>query len=800
MIGSVVLSLALACSIISMIMYYLSFRGYKNTLGYGRIAYHATAMLVIIAAVFLWRILLTHSYEYEYVFSYSSNDLPLGFLFSTFWGGQEGSFMLWILFTTIIGVMLQNYSSKRDDLEPRVMAVFSLALVFLLVMVSPWFKNPFAYIWAEPVFIDLKYINPSFVGLPQLGNFVFSDNSTGQQFIKMTSELRNILNSMGVTVSQFVINGKGLNPQLMNFWMQIHPPMLFIGFSLSTVPFAFALAALMKNDYTKWIKQAFPWVLAGAGILGLAIMLGGYWAYEMLGWGGYWAWDPVENSSLIPWLVSIAVIHTMLVQRKSQSKGGVGRFLKTNLILCIFIYVLVLYSTFLTRSGVLGDASVHSFVNPGALIYLFLLIFILSFIVLGFGAVVYRWKSLSKFDVQDENILSRELALFTAAIVMVASAIIVIVGTSAPIFGQSVETTFYVQMHLPLAIIIGLLNGLSMLIKWKKSNWNDVVKKGLFSLLASLFLTILIIVLGGVYDIMLIILSFSSSFLLFVNLEIAIKIVKGNKKMFGAYVSHIGIALFILGVIGSAGYSVKQDADLVKGIPTDVLGYKMLFTGFKPIDNNTKYAFNLDINKGDVFYKAEPVMYVSDYTNSIMRVPSIVVGPTRDLYISPLGFDDSQTNNDHGQHISIDKGKSVAFNNINLTFESFDFPQETREAMMSGKDFKIGVTLVAEKDKLKIPFELFLINKNGQRSFTSFESDKLNIKVTLENLAASGKVDLAIANLDNNNPNVVKTPVETLSIEASIKPFINLVWIGVVVMVLGFFVAATRRLIESREK
>lgn len=800
MIGSVVLSLALACSIIAMILYYLSFKGYKNTINYARIAYHATALLVIIAAILLWRILLTHSYEYEYVFSYSSNDLPLGFLLSTFWGGQEGSFMLWILFTTIIGVILQNYSSKRDDLEPRIMAVFSLAVAFLLIMVSPWFKNPFAYIWAHPVFIDIKYINPSFIGLPELGKFVFSDGSTGQQFIKMTSELKSILNSMGVSISQFVINGKGLNPQLMNFWMQIHPPFLFIGFSLATVPFAFAISALMKNEYTKWIRQAFPWVLAGAGILGLAIMLGGYWAYEMLGWGGYWAWDPVENSSLIPWLVSIAAIHTMLVQRKSQSKGGVGRFLKTNLILCIMIYVLVLYSTFLTRSGVLGDASVHSFVDPGALIYLFLLIFILSFTVLGFAAVVFRWKSLSKFDSQDENLLSRELALFTAAIVMSASAIIVLVGTSAPIFGQSVETTFYVQMHLPLAIIIGLLNGISLLIKWKKSNWNEVVKKGMFSLLASLFLTILIIVLGGVYDTMLIILSFSSSFLLFVNLEIAIKIIRGNKKMLGAYVSHIGIALFILGVIGSAGYSVKQDVDLVKGIPTDVLGYKMLFTGYKPIDNNTKYAFNVDINKGDAFYKAEPVMYVSDYTNSIMRVPSIVVGPTRDLYISPLGYDDSQTNNDHGQHISIEKGGSATVNNVNFIFETFDFPQEVREAMMAGKDFKIGVSLIAEKDDIKIPFELFLINKSGVRSFTSFESDKLNIKVTLENLAAAGKVDLAVSNLNNNDPKTVKAPVEILSIEASIKPFINLVWIGVLVMVIGFFIAVTRRLVESREK
>ncbi len=797
MIGSIVLSLALASSLIAMIMYYLSFKGYKNTINYARIAYHSTAMLIIIASALLWRILLSHSYQYGYVFNYSSNNLPFGFLFSTFWGGQEGSFMLWLLFTSIIGIVLQSYTSKRDDLEPRVMVIFSLAVVFLLVMVSPLFKNPFAFIWTDPIFIDFKYINPAYIGLPQLSNFAFSDTSTGQQFIKMTSELKDILTAAGISVNQFIINGKGLNPQLLNFWMQIHPPILFIGFSLSTVPFAFAMAALMKNDYTKWIKQAFPWVLSSAAVLGLAIMLGGYWAYEMLGWGGYWAWDPVENSSLIPWLISIAAIHTMLVQRKSQSKGGVGRFLKTNLILSILIYILVLYSTFLTRSGVLGDASVHSFVSPGAIVYLFLLIFILSFLTLGFGGIIYRWSSLSKFDVQNDNLLSRELALFTAAIVMSASALIVLVGTSAPIFGRAVETTFYVQMHLPLAIIIGLLNGLSLLIKWKKSSWNEVIKKGMFSLLVSLFSTILMVALGGIDDLMLIILFFSSAFLLFVNLEIAVKIVRSNKKMIGAYVSHIGIALFILGVIGSAGYSVKQDADLVKGIPTDVLGYKMLFTGYKPIDNDTKYAFTVEINKGNDSYTAEPVMYISEYTNSIMRIPSIVVGATKDIYISPVGFEDSRKSQNIGQKISIEKGKSVDVNGVKFTFKSFDFPQKTRDAMMAGKDFKIGVNFSAEKDKTKIPFELFLISKGGNKSFTSFTLDKFKMVATLEDLLATGKVELSIFDLNDKKNTDVKEPVQTLAIEASIKPFINLVWIGVIVMVLGFIVSILRRLKES---
>ena len=282
MIGSIVLTIALACSIFAMIMYFFSYRGYKNTINYGRIGYHLMAMLVIVASTLLWHALLTHNYEYKYVYSYSQNSLKTGFLIASFWGGQEGSFMLWLLLTAIVGIILQSYTSKRGDLEPRVMAVFTLATTFLLIMVSPLFKNPFAYIWAEPVFLNMKTLSQSLVNLPLLQNFVFSDNSTGQNFIRMSSELYASLSSAGIAVNDLVIDGKGLNPQLLNFWMQIHPPILFTGFSMATVPFAFAIAAMLKNDYKDWVKQAFPWVLAGTGILGLGIMLGGYWAYEML--------------------------------------------------------------------------------------------------------------------------------------------------------------------------------------------------------------------------------------------------------------------------------------------------------------------------------------------------------------------------------------------------------------------------------------------------------------------------------------------------------------------------------------
>lgn len=798
MIGSIVLSLALASSVIAMVMYFLTYRGYQNTLNIGRIAYHTMAMLVIAASAILLYLILTHDYSYKYIYSYSSNDLSKGILAATFWAGQEGSFMLWVLLTTIVGIVLQNYSSKRGDLEPRVMAVFTLSTTFLLVMVSPLFKNPFAYIWAEPVFIGAKDINSAFFNQPWIQNFLFNDSSTGQNFVKMDSSLYAALSSAGIAVKDFIINGKGLNPQLLNFWMQIHPPILFVGFSMATVPFAFAVAAMMKNDYTQWVKQSLPWVLAGAGILGLGIMMGGYWAYEMLGWGGYWAWDPVENSSLIPWLVGVASIHTLLVQRKTQAKGGIGKYAKTNLILSMMTYILVLYSTFLTRSGVLGDASVHSFVDPGMLVYLFLVIFIGTFMVLGFGMLIYRWKFLSEKVETDEALLSRDLALFTAAIVLCASALIVLVGTSAPLFGSSVDTFFYNEMHVPLAIIIGLLNGLSLLLKWKQSEGKDLFKKSFLAIVLAVLITAFIIVIGGVTDIMMILLALSSAFALIVNLEIAIKIVRGNMKMLGAYVSHIGIALFILGVIGSAAYSKEVSVDLIRNQPQEALGYQLTFTGFTPIENNTKYAFNINLTKGNSTYTVSPVMYISEFNNGLMREPAILNLWTKDFYVSPVGYEEgSDASHNHGQVIDLDKGGSAVFNGTKISFDRFDMPAETMQAMQEGKDFQMGAMLSLEYQGKKESFELLRKNVSGQVQFTDYTSNNAGIKIQLTNLTA-GKIQISVSNLDGSTKeNVQQSPKEVLSISASVKPYINLVWTGVMVMFVGFLVSVSRRLKES---
>ena len=798
MIGSIFLSVALVLSLVSMIMYYLSFKGYKNTLNFARYSYHGMAIFVIAASTFLWYAILTHQYQYKYIFSYSNNSLSTGLLLSSFWGGQEGSFMLWLLLTAIIGVILQSYSAKRDDLEPRVMTVFSLSTSFLLVMVSPWFKNPFELIWATPIFVEIKNINSQYFNLPFIQNFIFTDQQTNTTFVQVSKDLYSSLAQAGISFNQFIIDGKGLNPQLLNYWMQIHPPMLFIGFAMTTVPFAFAMAAMMKNNYRDWVNQSLPWLLAGMAILGLGIMMGGYWAYEMLGWGGYWAWDPVENSSLIPWLIGVASIHTMLVQKRSlKTTEGVGRYAKTNLILSILTYVLVLYSTFLTRSGVLGDASVHSFVDPGNLVYFFLLIFIGTFILIGFGGIIYRWKHLDDATIYEENILTRELSLFTAAVVLGASALIVLVGTSSPLFGLSVQTSFYDEMHIPIAIIIGLLNGLSLLIKWKSTDTKVLFKESMLSIVISLVFTAIAIVFGGLTDIMMILLTLSSAFALVVNTEIVIKIIKGNLKNLGAYVSHIGIALFILGIVGSAGYTKKVSLDLIKNQPVNAFGYDLTFTGYTPFENNTKYAFNVTMKSGEKVYEVAPIMYIAEYNNSLMREPAILNLFSKDVYIEPLGYDEGKNQtSSSGEVVKLQKGISADYQNAKITFDKFNISSETMQLMQEGKDFQMGAVLTLDANGKKEEFELLRKSVSGEVVFTEYVSENAGLKLQLTNLTAE-MIEVSITPLNEPQQVVEQPKQEILSVTASIKPYISLVWIGVIVMVLGFFVAVARRLKES---
>jgi cytochrome c-type biogenesis protein CcmF len=640
MIGDILILLVIFTGLFTIVMYYYTFKGYSNTLALARNGFQIMSMLVFLASAFLLYLILSHQYQYNYVFEYSSGDLSLGLLISTFYAGQEGSFLLWLFFTAIIGIFLIKYLSDDSRREASFMIFFTLVAVFLAVLISPLLKNPFSYLWSDTNYLSAKYFNQGYLTIPDIQNFIFT-NKGGEQFIMFSPQLKALLSGLNIPVDNFLIAGKGLNPLLQNFWMQIHPPLLFVGFALCAVPYSFAMSAITMNEYNGWISKSLPWTIAAMSVLGLALMIGGYWAYGVLGWGGFWGWDPVENSSLVPWIIGIALIHTLIIQRNTQGGDNKGKYVRTNLVLSILTLVFVIYSTFLTRSGILSNASVHSFEASGETTYLFLLSFVLTFAAVGIGGVFFRWKNLRNEPTIKESFFSRENGMIYGSALLLGSALIIIVGTSAPIFGRSVETSFYNEMNLPLVILMAFLISITLILRWRSTHTDSMLKEMGLHLIISAAITAIIAFVVGIDTIANILLALGISFTVVTNLSYFTKNLKINHLLTGGQIAHIGFALFLLGVLISGNFSKSQEIKLPKDKIVEALQHKFEFTGYHAIDNGKKYAFNVVIRDNKSSWNAAPVMYISEYNNSLMREPDILMGLSKDFYISPTEYIDN---------------------------------------------------------------------------------------------------------------------------------------------------------------
>ncbi|RPI18469.1 MAG: heme lyase CcmF/NrfE family subunit [Ignavibacteriae bacterium] len=751
--GSILIFIAFASALLASVSYFSAHFGKTNAVRFGRFFFHVAAIATISSAAFLLYLIITHQFQYTYVWNYSSRDLPFNLLLSTFYAGQEGSFHLWAFLMALIGIFLVTFVSKRDGAkdryEPQVMAVFTLLQSFLLFILIV--KSPYEFVWQ------------SFPGDVQVG-FVPPD-------------------------------GRGLNPLLQNFWMTIHPPILFAGFSALAVPFSFAVAALMKNDYTRWLKLAMPWTLFAGMVLGLGIMLGGYWAYGVLGWGGYWGWDPVENSSLVPWIIIVAAIHTMI------SEQTTGRFKKTNLLLCMLAFIFVLYSTFLTRSGILGDASVHSFVDPGQEVYLFLVVFLSLFSIGGIGLIIFRMKSLAvPKEEKSTELLSRETALFIGTITLCAAALVIAVGTSWPIISKgTVDPSFYNKMNLPLAILIAAINGFSILLKWKNSDEKQFIKSLYMPVILTAAATITLVIFG-LDDVLMGVFAAASLFALFINADNIFRMVKTNSMKAGPYVAHLGIMVLFLGVIGSAQYSQEENVSLPIGEPKEVLGYKLTYLKATPFpDDPNKYHFNVAVEKDGKSYWLQPVMFYSDYNQGVMKNPDYAALLTKDIYISPMGLEvpEKYAKDDK---INIKKGETADVKGLKVKFIDFDRSKFNRDDMASGKENIIAAelevtdgtmkeTIIAEQHIHEGESEPVEVQLSGNTRFSFF--------FTQMNLQEEAQVEIAV--VDNLAPKK-EEPAETLVATASIKPFISFVWVGTGIMVLGFFFSIVNRYRKLRQE
>jgi cytochrome c-type biogenesis protein CcmF len=706
--------------------------------------------MTITSAAYLLYLIITHQFQYTYVWNYSSTDLPVNLLAATFYAGQEGSFHLWAFMMAVLGVFLMaylnnrdqedhaknqsNHNSKDDSFEPLVMSTFALIQSFLLIIMI--IKSPYLFVWES---------------FP-------SDVSVG--FVPQ--------------------EGRGLNPLLQNFWMTIHPPILFVGFSSLAIPFCFAIAALVKNQYNRWLKLAIPWTLFSGMVLGVGIMLGGFWAYGVLGWGGYWGWDPVENSSFVPWIIIVAGIHSMIAEEKT------GKFKKTSLFLCVIAFILVLYSTFLTRSGILGDASVHSFVDPGQEVYLFLVVFLSLFGGGGIGLILFRMKSLKTDPNKSANLLARESAVFVGAVTLCAIALVIAVGTSWPIFAVgTVDPAFYNKMNLPLAIIIAAINGISVLLAWKHTEEKRFFKSLYLPLIITGVLTAALVIFA-IRDALIAIFVAASLFALIINARIAYKIFLKNNLRVGPYVAHLGIMILFLGIVGSSKYSEEVNISLPLNETKSALGYDMTYRGATPFGNNDeKYHFNVVVEKDGKGFLLQPVMFYSDYSEGIMKNPDIANLGTKDVYLAPMSLESPKSFGENDvAHFS--KGEEKQIKGLKIKFIDFDRSKFNQESMQSGGDNTIGAEFeVTYHGKTETVIAEQLISKGSTQNIPARLSGTDNFTFLLSHISVAGESSAELIVIDETAP--PSNSPETLVLTASVKPFINLVWGGTIIMALGFF-------------
>src|SRR5215475_13094123 len=413
-LGRLAVCLALLCGLVSIVV---SVRGAltrrTDLVRTGEHAAYAVFGLVALAAVILLRALLTHDFSLEYVAAYSSSTLPTNYVVAALWGGQKGSLLFWTfmlsLFTTI--VQLQNRERNRE-LMPLVTATLMTVAVFFLGLVT--------------------FIADPFERLPVPA-----------------------------------LEGADLNPLLQNYWMMIHPPSLYTGYVSASVPFAFGIAALASGRLgDQWIRTTRRWALFSWFFLTLGNLFGAMWAYEVLGWGGYWAWDPVENAAFMPWLVSTAYLHSVMIQEKKD-------MLRVwNMVLVLLTFCLTIFGTFLTRSGVIS--SVHSFTQSG--LGPFFIGFLLFVLLVAGGLVAYRLPEL-RTSGTIESFFSREAAFHFNNLILVAIAFAVFWGTVFPVISEwvrgvkiTVGPPFFNRVNAPLGLVLLFLAGVGPAIAWRRAS------------------------------------------------------------------------------------------------------------------------------------------------------------------------------------------------------------------------------------------------------------------------------------------------------------------------------------------
>ncbi|MBA24875.1 MAG: cytochrome C biogenesis protein [Candidatus Marinimicrobia bacterium] len=517
----------------------------------------SVCFLVFLSTFSLFSSLLNSDFNVDYVARYSSIETPIIYKFTAIWAGQSGSLLFWLFILSgyVALVVIQN-KNKHQKLMPFVIITLSSIQLFFLILVN-FVANPF---------------------IPAEANFVIE-------------------------------NGLGLNPLLQNPTMAIHPPILYLGYVGFSVPFAFAIAALCSKELnTSWLQTIRRWTLFTWLALGIGILLGGWWAYNELGWGGYWAWDPVENASLMPWLTATAFIHSIIIQEKKN-------MLKMwNMILILITFTLCIFGTFLTRSGIVS--SVHSFtassLGPIFLAFVFLILFVCIYLL------ITRSKYL-KSEKKLESFASRESGFLFNNVIFVSICFAVFWGTMFPVFSEAftgsqitVGPPFFNQIIIPISLILLFLSGIGPLLAWRKTSKESLVRN--FSIPSILGLVVVLIgILMGLIGLYPIITTFLCAFVFFTiviefwrgikvrnnkyneNIMIALlNMINKNRSRYGGYIVHLGIVIMFIGFIGKA-FDIEKESSLRIGESIFLSNYKITLLNLRESERPNHYAWIADL-------------------------------------------------------------------------------------------------------------------------------------------------------------------------------------------------------------
>lgn len=782
-LGHLAVVLAFATSIVATFAYMMAANKPLEK-GWSQIAkssfyLHSFSVLSIVAILFF--IIHQHMFEYHYAWQHSSRDLPVQYMISCFWEGQEGSFLLWIFWHMVIGNILLRSAGRWTNEVMSVLMLSQIALTSMLLGVKIFdYKlgsSPFELLrnaMAAPIFQRPDYLSK-------------------------------------------IADGNGLNPLLQNYWMVIHPPTLFFGFATTIVPFAYAIASLWKRDYSGWLKPALPWGLISVMVLGTGIIMGGFWAYESLNFGGYWAWDPVENASLIPWLILIAGVHVMLIYKSTGNSLWVGY------ILIIITFLLVLYATFLTRSGILGNASVHSFTDLGMSGQL--LVFMGIFVVLSIVMLVVRRKEIPT-SAKDEEVYSREFWMLIGSLVLCVSAFQVILTTSIPVFNKVLGTNMappadvikhYNNWQMPIAIVIAILTGAGQFMKYKKNT-----KKALINILTYTIVAIVLSV-GLMFafelrDWSYIGLLFAAVFAIVGNAVVMKPYLSGKIKMAGASVAHIGFGILLIGVlvssankkvisINQSGMVLNPEFDtkanrehvyLEKGKALRMGDYEIEYRKDSTQWVNNYYQVHYKkIKEGTNEVEYEFNLYPNAQINPKM---GLVANPDTKHYLSHDVFtfvSSVPKEKENGKFIH-EQMHVVKEGDTIITNKGYAILKEINSNVKDGNvDMKNLSLLIAAKlelhtlDKVLEATPMYGIQDNAEVKFESVV-DEAGLRFRFMGVNATDKtIRIETAEKDTSGDFII--------MKAIVFPWINLVWGGTIIMVIGFMLAIVRRIQEYRK-